>query len=328
MRRARPWTRSSRAAGARARDPGSPVGRRRRPAGAVAPAASRRSPAMPRGRASRRAPAPRTVGATCAGPSSGTVKFSTCDGRTSSRERIACGPCGSATAIVLLIVMFASPRARRARKPRAAKRLARVRLLLRADRLRPGARPPRRAARGPRADAAERERDRAERRGGAGRRRRAGRHLADQHAGGRASTSPTSSRPTGDVIWALEGGRLNAVDARAARPRLLVVARLQVARARRAAPLRRPHARARERVPRGRTLTQVDVSDPAKPVVMRTEMSRAISSTRGSRAARRGSWSSRRRTRSPRCGCARARRAAVPQRRVVNAARAASRSAG
>ena len=65
---------------------------------------------------------------------------------------------------------------------------------------------------------------------------------------------PDIVKTDGRVIWALEGGRLNAVDARAARPRLLVVARPVVARVRDALLLlRRPHARARRAGSAGRT---------------------------------------------------------------------------
>ena len=82
---------------------------------------------------------------------------------------------------------------------------------------------------------------------------------------------PDIVKTDGRVIWALEGGRLNAVDARAARPRLLSSLDLS------------SHApgallRSGDRMLvlgsgfRGTHLTQVDVSDPAKPVVMRTEM--------------------------------------------------------
>jgi len=82
---------------------------------------------------------------------------------------------------------------------------------------------------------------------------------------------PDIVKTDGRVIWALEGGRLNAVDARAARPRLLSSLDLS------------SHApgallRSGDRMLvlgsgfRGAHLTQVDVSDPAKPVVMRTEM--------------------------------------------------------
>ena len=82
---------------------------------------------------------------------------------------------------------------------------------------------------------------------------------------------PDIVKTDGRVIWALEGGRLNAVDARAARPRLLSSLDLSS---------HAPDAllRSGDRLLvlgsglRGAHLTQVDVSDPAKPVVMRTEM--------------------------------------------------------
>ncbi len=82
---------------------------------------------------------------------------------------------------------------------------------------------------------------------------------------------PDIVKTDGRVIWALEGGRLNAVDARAARPRLLSSLDLSS---------HAPDAllRSGDRMLvlgsgfRGAHLTQVDVSDPAKPVVMRTEM--------------------------------------------------------
>ena len=82
---------------------------------------------------------------------------------------------------------------------------------------------------------------------------------------------PDIVKTDGRVIWALEGGRLNAVDARAARPRLLSSLDLSS---------HAPDAllRSGDRMLvlgsgfRGTHLTQVDVSDPAKPVVMRTEM--------------------------------------------------------
>jgi len=82
---------------------------------------------------------------------------------------------------------------------------------------------------------------------------------------------PDIVKTDGRVIWALEGGRLNAVDARAARPRLL--SSLDLSSHAPAALLR-----SGDRMLvlgsgfRGTHLTQVDVSDPAKPVVMRTEM--------------------------------------------------------
>ena len=75
----------------------------------------------------------------------------------------------------------------------------------------------------------------------------------------------------GQVIWALEGGRLNAVDARSAAPRLLSSLDL-------ASHSPESLLRFGDKLlvlgsgARGAHLTQVDVSDPAQPVVVRTEM--------------------------------------------------------
>ena len=139
---------------------------------------------------------------------------------------------------------------------------------------------------------------------------------------------PDIVKTDGRVIWALEGGRLNAVDARAARPRLLSSLDLSS---------HAPDAllRSGDRMLvlgsgfRGAHLTQVDVSDPAKPVVMRTGDARGRSRRRaahGPHGADRGRVVA---GRALRAAAALARRPAGSRSGGSSTpARAASRSAG
>ena len=82
---------------------------------------------------------------------------------------------------------------------------------------------------------------------------------------------PDFVKTDGRVIWALEGGRLNAVDARSATPRLLSSLDLS-AHGPDALLLSGDRMLVLGSGARGAHVTQVDVSDAAHPVVMRTEM--------------------------------------------------------
>ncbi len=81
---------------------------------------------------------------------------------------------------------------------------------------------------------------------------------------------PDTVKTDGKTIWAIENGALHAVDARAAEPRLLSTLPLGDGYGT-TMLLRKDRALLLGSGPRGARWTEVDVSDPAKPAILRTE---------------------------------------------------------
>ena len=81
---------------------------------------------------------------------------------------------------------------------------------------------------------------------------------------------PDTVKTDGRTIWAVENGTLHAVDARAATPRLLSALPLGDGYGT-TMLLRKDRALLLGSGPKGARWTEVDVSDPAKPAILRTE---------------------------------------------------------